>query len=158
MAAVVALLGCSHPHSRMHLATLRVSPEVTGIRLWDPDRAAAEALAKDAGPKLLTVGDDFSAALAEDTQFALVCRRNDVNPETVVAAARAGKHVLSEKPVATTAANLKPVLNEGEKAGVTLAVCYPWRCHPAAIDLRDFVASGLLGRLLAVEARMVTSQ
>lgn len=142
----------------MHLATLRVSSAVTGIRLWDPDRAAAEALAKDAGPKLLSAGDDFSAALPDDTEFALACRRNDVNPETVIAAARAGKHVLSEKPVAISAANLTPVLSEIEQAGVTLAVCYPWRCHPAAVDLREFVASGLLGRLLAVEARMVTSQ
>jgi predicted dehydrogenase len=158
MATVVALLGCSHPHSRMHLATLRVSPVVTGIRLWDPDRHAADALATDAGPKLLSAGDDFAATLPDDTEFALVCRRNDVNPETVVAAARAGKHVLSEKPVATTSANLKPVLEEVEKAGVTLAVCYPWRCHPAAVDLRQFVADGLIGRLLATEARMVTSQ
>ncbi len=94
----------------MHLATLRVSPLVSGIRLWDPDRAAVEALAKDAGPKLLNAGDDFNAALPDDTEFALVCRRNDVNPETVIAAARAGKHVLSEKPGATTAASLPPVL------------------------------------------------
>jgi len=158
MPATFALLGCTHPHSRGHLNTLRISPEVDRVWLWDPDRAAAEALSEHAGGKLAGVADELPAALRDEVEFALVCRRNDENPETVVAAARAGKHVMSEKPMATTADRLRPVLEEVRQAGVALGVCYPWRCHPAAQDLRRLVARGLLGALMAVEARMVTSQ
>ena len=158
MAAVFALLGCTHPHSRMHLSSLRVSPEVDRVWLWDPDRAAAEALGEAAGAKLAGTTDDLDAALREEVEFALVCRSNEVNPETVAAAALSGKHVLSEKPMATTAAVLRPVLAEVSQAGVALGVCYPWRCHPASRDLRRMVEQGLLGRLIATEARMVTSQ
>jgi predicted dehydrogenase len=158
MPATFALLGCTHPHSRGHLATLRLLPEVERIWLWDPDRAAAEKLAEEAGPKLAGVTDDLAVALREEVEFALVCRRNDETPDTVVAAARAGKHIMSEKPMATTAARLRPVLEEVAATGVTLGVCYPWRCHPAARDLSALVRGGLLGRLLATEARMVTSQ
>jgi len=158
MQANFALLGCTHPHSRGHLATLRISPEIDRFWLWDPDRAAAEKLAEQAGPKLAGVTNDLSAALRDEVGFALVCRSNEVNPETVVAAARAGKHVLSEKPMATTAANLRPVLDEVRDAGVSLGVCYPWRRHPAARDLNALIGRGTLGRLLATEARMVTSQ
>jgi predicted dehydrogenase len=156
--ATFALLGCTHPHSRMHLNTLRISPRVERIWLWDPEQEAAAALAEHAGPKLAGATDDLPAALRDEVEFALVCRRNDENPETVIAAARSGKHVMSEKPVATTAANLRPVLEEVGKTGVMLGVCYPWRCHPAARELRALVERGLLGRLLAIEARMVTSQ
>ncbi|MGV3722710.1 MAG: Gfo/Idh/MocA family protein [Actinomycetota bacterium] len=158
MAANFALLGCAHPHSRGHLATLRTSPEVDHFWLWDPDLAAAEKLAEQAGPKLAGVTGDLSLALREEVEFALVCRPNDENPETVVAAARAGKHVLSEKPMATAAANLRPVLEEVRAAGISLGVCYPWRRHPAARDLHALIGRGVLGRLLATEARMVTSQ
>jgi predicted dehydrogenase len=154
----VALLGCTHPHSRAHLITLRVSPEVERVWLWDPDRAAAEALAAEGGGKVAGVTDDLSAALREEVEFALVCRSNEANPETVVAAVRAGKHVFSEKPMALNAAALRPVLAEVRDAGVSLGVCYPWRCHPAAEELRGCLDRGLLGRLMAVEARMVTSQ
>jgi predicted dehydrogenase len=156
--ATFALLGCAHPHSRMHLNTLRLSSKVERIWLWDPDRAAAEALAAHAGEKLAGATDDLPTALQDEVGFALVCRRNDESPEAVVRAARAGKHVLSEKPMATTAARLRPVLEEVREAGVALGVCYPWRCHPAAQDLRALIRRGLLGRLMAVEARMVTSQ
>lgn len=156
--ASFALLGCTHPHSRMHANTLRVSPLVERVWLWDPDRSAAESLAEAVGPKLAGVTDDLSSALRDEVEFALVCRRNDVNPETVVAAARAGKHVLSEKPMATIAAHLRPVLAEVKAAGVGLGVCYPWRCHPAAVDLRRLREAGIFGRPLAAELRMVTSQ
>ncbi len=152
------LLGCTHPHSRGHLNTLRLSPQVDGFRLWDPDRAAAEKLAQDAGPKLLGVTDDLAAALGDAAEFVVVCRRNDESPETLIAAARAGKHIFSEKPMAVSAAALAPVLAEVRAAGVGLGVCYQWRGHPAALDLQARVREGILGDLMAVEARMVTSQ
>jgi predicted dehydrogenase len=156
--ATFALLGCTHPHSRMHLATLRLAPEVRRVILWDPEPAAAEALAPHAGVKFARATDDLPSALGEEVEFALVCRRNDETPDAIVAAARAGKHVLSEKPTATTAARLRPVLREVREAGVALGVCYPWRCHPAAVELRRLIGEGTLGLPLAVEARMVTSQ
>lgn len=153
-----ALLGCTHPHSRGHLNTLRVSPRVERVWLWDPDRAAAEALAQHGGGKVAGVTDDLAAALRDEVEFALVCRRNHENPEVVVAAARAGKHVMSEKPMATDAARLRPVLAEVREAGVALGVCYPWRCHPVSRDLRSLMEQGVFGRLMAIETRMVTSQ
>ncbi|MCC2669075.1 MAG: dehydrogenase [Armatimonadetes bacterium] len=158
MPTTFVLLGCTHPHSRGHLATLRLSPRVDRFWIWDPDLRAAMALGEHAGPKLAGVSADLTSILREGSQFALVCRRNDENPATVIAALRAGKHVLSEKPMAITSEALRPVLDEALRAGVALGVYYPWRCHPAAQDLQALIRQGVLGRLLAMEARMVTSQ
>lgn len=156
--AVIALLDCTHPHSRLHLGTLRVSPLVDRFWLWDPDLASAESLGRDAGPRLAGATNDLGRALSDEVEFALVCRRNDVNPETVLAAARAGKHVLSEKPMARSASEVRALLGEVSRTGVSLGVYYPWRCHPASRDLRGLFQAGVFGRLLAAEARMVTSQ
>jgi predicted dehydrogenase len=154
-----ALLGCSHPHSRWHLTTLRLLPEVGSIWLWDPDADAARAAATEAGEKLAGTTDDLDALLGRgDLEFALVARRNDETPGTVARAARAGKHVLSEKPMATGPAALQPALDAARDAGVVVSVCYPWRTHPVTRDLRRLVAEGIFGRPLALEARLVTSR
>ena len=154
-----ALLGCAHPHSRGHLSTLRCAPEVTHIHLWDEDRNAAEALAEQAGDKLASATDDLSALLQnDDIGFVVACGANDVNPETIIRAAEAGKHIFSEKPVARTAAELTPVLAAVRDRNVALGVCYQWRMHPVSVHLRELLARGVFGKLMAVEARMVTSQ
>ena len=154
-----AVLGCSHPHARAHVGTLRSTPEVRRIHLWDPERSAAEALAPEAGEKLAVATDDLASLLTNDAiGFALVCRENDVNPETAIQAAEAGKHIFSEKPVARGVAELLPVLEAVRRAGVALGVCYQWRRHPASVELRRLRSAGVFGELMAVEARMVTSQ
>jgi len=158
MSTGILLLGCTHPHSPLHLGTLRASDQVTGIRFWDPDVDAAESLAEQAGGKAVGVTADLREALSGPEPFALVCRTNDRTPETALAAFAAGKHVLSEKPGARSSAELVPVVEAARRARVGLGYCYPWRSHPAAIDLRGDVERGRLGRLLAVEARLVTSQ
>jgi predicted dehydrogenase len=157
--ATVALLGCTHPHSHWHLATLRLLPEVAAVWLWDPDAAAARAAAPAAGEKLAGAADDLAGLLARpEVRVVVIARRNDETPATIRQAAAAGKHVLTEKPAATSAAALGPALAAVRAAGVTLGVLYPWRAHPAARELRQLIAAGLLGRPLSVEARLVTSQ
>jgi predicted dehydrogenase len=154
-----ALLGCRHPHSAWHLATLRLLPEVERVWLWDPEIEAAQGIAAEAGEKLAGVTEDLDALLGRaEVDFALVAQRNDETPATVLRAVRAGKHVLMEKPGATAPEALLPAIEAARAARVALCPCYPWRAHPVSRDLRSFVAAGLLGRLLAVEARMVTSQ
>ncbi len=155
----VALLGCQHPHSRWHLATLRLLPEVDRVWLWDPDLAAAEALAMEAGQRLAGATDQLGSLLGRgDLQAVLVARRNDETPATILSALEAGKHVLSEKPMATHDAAVPPLIETARKAGVALGVLYPWRAHAVARDLRRHLVEGHFGRPLSVEARMVTSQ
>lgn len=155
--ARVALLGCAHPHSILHLGTLRVSPLVSDIVLWDPDAAAAEALGDDAGPRLRRVTSDLDRAL-EGVTAALVCRTNDLNPDTILEVGRRGVPVLSEKPGARTADELRPVVAGMAGLGVPLGFYYPWRLHPAIVQMRDLRRAGIFGRPMGVELRMVTSQ
>ena len=66
-----------------------------------------------------------------------------------VAAARAGKHVLVEKPMAMSAAEARGMVEAAEAAGVRLWVAYYRRALPRFVKVRELVASGVLGRLLA---------
>jgi predicted dehydrogenase len=69
----------------------------------------------------------------------------------VVAAARAGKHVFTEKPLALTAKSAAAAVRACAKAGVTLAVGYNWRFQPALQEIRRMLEDGRLGKLLHVE-------
>jgi predicted dehydrogenase len=71
--------------------------------------------------------------------------------EQVVAAARAGKHVFTEKPLALTAKDAAAAVRACAKAGVTLAVGYNWRFQPALQEIRRMLDDGRLGKLLHVE-------
>src|SRR3954470_16738660 len=106
-----ALLGCSHPHSRWHLSTLRLMPEIDGVWVWDPDKTAAEAISSEAGHLLQGVTDDLNALLhRDDVEWVLIASRNDVTPELVIRAAWAGKQILCEKQMAVSAEALAPAL------------------------------------------------
>src|SRR5438874_1956827 len=68
-----ALVGCSHPHARWHLNTLRLMPEIDGVWVWDPDPAAADETAPEAGHLLRGVMGDLNALLhRDDVEFVLI--------------------------------------------------------------------------------------
>ncbi|MEW6578531.1 MAG: Gfo/Idh/MocA family oxidoreductase [Chloroflexota bacterium] len=72
---------------------------------------------------------------------------NDMHAEPCIAAAQAGKHVFSEKPLARTAEEAKRMLDAVEKAGVKHQVAFNYRFVPAIVQARKLIESGALGRI-----------
>jgi predicted dehydrogenase len=72
---------------------------------------------------------------------------NDAHAEPCIAAAKAGKHVFCEKPLARTAAEAKPMLDAVKAAGVKHMVAFNYRFVPAIRQIRDLVDSGALGQI-----------
>jgi len=71
----------------------------------------------------------------------------DTHAEIAIAAARAGKAVLCEKPLANDVRQAKAMLAAVEKAGVPHMLCHNYRRAPAVMLARELVASGKLGRI-----------
>ena len=71
--------------------------------------------------------------------------------EQIVAAARAGKHVFTEKPLGLTAAESAAAVAACAEHKVTLAVGYNWRFQPALQEIARMLADGRLGKLLHIE-------
>ncbi|MEM7231964.1 MAG: Gfo/Idh/MocA family oxidoreductase [Planctomycetota bacterium] len=67
-----------------------------------------------------------------------------------IAAARAGKHVLVEKPMALTEAQCRAMVDACREHGVTLGVAYYRRFYPVWSRLRDLVRNGTLGEPLSI--------
>jgi xylose dehydrogenase (NAD/NADP) len=70
---------------------------------------------------------------------------NSLHAEWTIAAARAGKHVLCEKPLAATAAEAERMGTACREAGVILMEGFMWRHHPQHTRVRELLAQGVVG-------------
>ena len=154
-----ALLGIEHPHSLAHLGTLQTLPEIDGIVLWDQSRAALAAARDNQGDKIIAASTDLNDILArDDIFFAIAALRNDLGPDLFVRLLEGGLHLLAEKPIGRTAADTARVIATAQRTGQALGVCYQNRRGPLVLQAHDLVAQGLLGPLLSVEVRLLTTQ
>ena len=113
--------------------------ELVGVYSRDQQRADAFAQKHGARAAYCQLAD-----LLKDSRVdgVFVSSPNALHAEHVVQAAEAGKHVLCEKPMATTIADAVRMLQACRRAGVTLGVAFNLRQHPAYIR----ASSSLPGR------------
>ena len=88
----------------------------------------------------------------------VVCVCNDLGAQVLQAAVDVGLPAIFEKPGALSADRLRSVAESARNRGVTLGAMMPWRWHPIVQEVREAVRDGALGRVMAVEARQVTTQ
>ncbi len=92
---------------------------------------------------------------ARDIDVIDVCVPNDLHAEISIAAAKAGKMVTCEKPLARTAAEAMPMIAAVEKAGVPNMVWYNYRRVPAVSLIKHLVDSGRLGKIFHYRAKFL---
>jgi predicted dehydrogenase len=111
--------------------------------------ARAGAYAREKG---LTLVDSYERLLVDPKVDAVVLATpHTLHAQQVIAAAKAGKHVFTEKPLALTRSSARAAVRACDKAGVTLAVGYNWRFQPALQEIRRLLDEGRLGTLLHIE-------
>jgi predicted dehydrogenase len=138
--------------------TLEALTEVEAVHLCGIDGADLVALG-GLTAKLRSTTTDLGELLARPELDALiVCVRNDLCPGVLEAAIAAGKPVQFEKPGALRAADLRRIADQARARGLPMATMFQWRGHPLVQEVRRALRDGALGRVMAVEARMVTSQ
>ena len=126
--------------------------EVDGARLWsvlsrDPQRGREFAERHGAAAEN-AVHTDLDSLLADgDLDAVLIASPDKLHASQCEAAARAGKHVLAEKPMATDVAEAEAMVEACDRAGVTLAVAYHMRWHAGHRQLAAAVHAGRLGTL-----------
>jgi predicted dehydrogenase len=80
-----------------------------------------------------------------------VCIPHHLHREHVLLAARAGKHVLCEKPLAPTSEECRDMVNACQAAGVLFGVAFYRRFYPTVEKMRGLIAGGALGRLTSAQ-------
>ncbi|MDX6563784.1 MAG: hypothetical protein QOD65_3598 [Gaiellales bacterium] len=99
---------------------------------------------------------DFREVVAADDVDAVVnLTPIPAHHEITLAALRAGRHVYSEKPLASTAAEAQELHDEAERQGVVLVAAPSLMLFPQVRRVREIVASGKLGAILAARAHAI---
>ncbi len=128
----------------VHSRAVRASGgEVAGLVGSSPERGAAAAA--EMGTKAY---DDLDALLADPSITVVhVCTPNHLHATAATAAIAAGKHVVCEKPLATTLADATAMEADADGAGVVATVPFVYRFHPMVREARARIAAGDLGRV-----------
>ena len=89
-----------------------------------------------------------SLAAADDVEAVIVCTPHGRHVEGALPALAAGKHVLVEKPMATSLADCDRMMDAAARSGATLCVGHSRRLFPLVREAKDLLESGRLGRIV----------
>ncbi len=147
----IALIGCGLI-SEEHIRAYGKYPDRARITVCcdiDPDKAAGRAALAGDARAVATLEE----ALADPEVDAVeLCTPHHLHAEAAVAAARAGKHILCQKPLAKTLAECDAMIAAASDANVTLFYGETNLTLPHAIEAERVVAAGRLGRLVGLQA------
>jgi len=137
--------------ARLFCDGVRSSNRIVVAAVASRDAEKGRAFAKDAGiPK---VHASYEALLADSEIDAIYNPLpNNLHAEWSIRAVGAGKHVLCEKPLATSAADARAMFDAARRNDVYLVEAYPYRAQPQTLKMRELLAADSIGRLHLVQA------
>ena len=142
----VGIIGCGKIAQVRHLPEYASNGDANVAAVYSPNSERAASIAEQYGAKAYETCEELLADPAIDAVS--VCSTNASHCEIAVNALRAGKHVLCEKPMATTLAECKLMVKTARETGKYLMVAQNQRFAKAHIDAQKLIASGEIGEIL----------
>ncbi len=125
---------------------LRECPEVEGIIGYDISAEMRDRAVRDCG---ITAVDTVEAALGDEVKLVFVTASNEAHKELVLAALKAGKAVMCEKPIATTLEDAEEMVTTAERLGGWFQVGFELRYSRLYSQVKEWVDAGLLGDVVS---------
>ena len=122
--------------------------------VMDVDHEGARQLAENYGARWF----DTLEGLLEDSEVKAVYvgTPNHLHKEHVIAAAAAGKHILCEKPLALSTADVRELIDTCKKSGVLLGVGFMMRFNVYHKKIRELIQTGALGKPVHARGQMIS--
>ena len=152
MALRVAMLSRWHVHANEYCNSINSHDDADVVAIWDenPERGAAWARELDV-PFIA----DYEALLGQDDIDAVcVVTPTNMHREIMVAAAQAGKHIFTEKVLATNVVDALAIAEAVKENNVTFCISFPRRCLPEIRYAKQAIDEGLLGEITFVRIRV----
>lgn len=124
------------------------------VAICDKDTTRIESIAKRYGLKGFKSYDNYEQAIAEvDCDLVDVCMPNFLHHDVAIAALKKGRHVIIEKPLATTVDDAKDIVDAAEQAGKKIYYAEDWLFAPALSKAISIIEEGGIGKPLYIRAR-----
>jgi predicted dehydrogenase len=142
----IGIMSFAHMHAHAYAACLARIDDARLAGVWDDDPRRGRAAADQYDANFIPNLDEF---LADEVDAVIVCSENAKHRAMVEAAAKAGRGILCEKPLATSLADARAMIASCRRARVPLGIAFPCRFATPLIEARERVRRGEIGRLLA---------
>lgn len=148
----LAMLSFWHVHAGDYARQAQEHPKTEIVACWDevPERGREQAAKYD-----LTFVEDLDELLARsDVDGVIVDAPTSMHPDVIGRAARAGKHIFTEKVLALGTDDCEQIIAEVDHAGVTLVVSLPRLYDGYTLAIDELLAGGELGEVTSVRTRL----
>ena len=142
----IGIIGCGGISIRRHAPEYAANPKAKLIGFFDPVESRAVDMVQQYGGKAYKSYEELLADPKIDAVS--VCSSNSTHAEISIAALKAGKHVLCEKPMATSVKDAEEMIVASEKAGKNLMIGHNQRFFAAHAKAKEILLSGEMGRVL----------
>ena len=141
------VIGCGAIAQRRHIPECVANPKSKLVALADPVKQRVEELGAKYGAKAYT---DYKELLKDaNVEAVVVCGPNSLHAPQSTEALAAGKHVLCEKPMATTREDARAMIDAAKKNGKFLMIGLNQRLMPPHVKAKKILQGGGLGNVLA---------
>ena len=149
MSVRIGMMSFAHMHAFSYAVCVNQMPEAVLVGVADDDPERGKKIAEHFRTKFFA---SYQALLEQDIDAVVVCPENIKHKELTLVAAGAGKHVMCEKPLATTVADARAMIDACNEHNVKLMTAFPCRYSPAMVRLKEAVDGGCIGDILAIKA------
>lgn len=147
----VAVLGAWHVHTMQYAEAIQKNPNSNLVCLWDEDPARGQEAAGKLG---IPYQPDLSAILSDPSiQGVSVTTATSQHTEVLKAAAKAGKHIYTEKVLAFTNEEAEDIAKAVRESGIIFTISYPHKIQPTLKAAKEL--SGKLGQITYARVRNV---
>ncbi len=147
MSVRIGIMSVAHMHAYSYASAIQQIPSAQLVGIADHEIERARSAAARFNTKVFSTYDEL---LAQDLDAVVIGSENVRHRDLVEMAAAAGRHVLCEKPLATTVADGEAMIAACKEAGVQLMTAFPCRFSPAMQRLKNASDGGAIGKVLAM--------
>lgn len=147
----LGIISFAHGHVRVYADVMREFDDAQIIAAWDDDLARGAQYCEQYSLEFVPRLDDLLARPELDAVF--VASPTNRHTTHCVAAARAGKHVLLQKPMALSLEDCDAIAAAVDDAGVKFSLCYQMRADPVNQRMKALLDEGAIGKVFMLRRR-----
>jgi 1,5-anhydro-D-fructose reductase (1,5-anhydro-D-mannitol-forming) len=149
----LALLGFWHVHAKDYFKDALDNPETEVTLAWDADKTRGQTSTSQFGQGL-HFAERLEDVLASDIDGVIVTTSTNIHPEVMLAATNAGKHIFTEKVVASSLKDTNAIIDAVNKSKVKLTVSLPRLNSGSTLAIQQIIRDGTLGQLTQARVRV----
>lgn len=147
----IAMISKWHVHAKGYAKFVQSQEDAEIACVWDEQPERGREWAKELGVEYVEKYEDVLARADVDAVF--IDSPTNLHKELMIKAARAGKHIFTEKVMAFKTADCDEIIAEIDKAGVKFGISFPHRCMPRNLFVKQAVESGAIGDVTVLRVR-----